>query len=883
VLRAIALLLTVLAAGLAASRQAPPPYRNSRLSVDARVKDLLSRMTLEEKFWQLYMSPGSLDDSAHDYSKGSFGLQIGVGRDGERPSTDAASSDPSLRTAAIARAHAERINAIQRYFVEKTRLGIPIIPFEEALHGLARPGATMFPQAIALAATFDTDLMKRVSTAAAVETRTRGIRQVLSPVVNIADDVRWGRVEETYGEDPYLSAEMGRAFVSAFEAASIVTTPKHWVANVGEGGRDSYPVEHSERRLQERYFPPFEVAVREARARSVMTAYNSVDGQPATQNRRLLNEILKGDWAFRGFVISDAAATGGATVLHMTEPNTPTAAAHAWNSGLDVVFQSTYPQHRPYLDAVQKGLVSVAVIDAAVTRVLRAKFELGLFEQPYVEPAQAAARAGHADHRALALEAARASIVLLRNDAHTLPFDPDVKSIAVIGPDAVEARLGGYSGPGVAPVSILEGLRQRLGAGVTVRHVAGPGRDAREYAVVPAEALEINGEYWDNNRLEGAPRLTRADARIDFRWTLNSPGRGIPFDWYSVRWTGTLTAPAGGIARLGVEGNDGYRLWVDERLVIDNWRKQSYGAKLATVGLKPGPHAVKLEFFESTGIARVKLIWDVGVSADESSKRIQEAVELARASQVALVVAGVTEGEFQDRAFLKLPGRQEELIQAVAATGTPVVVVLIGGSAITMSPWLDTVGAVVHAWYPGEQGGLAVADVLAGRHNPSGRLPITFPITEGQLPLSYNHKPTGRGDDYVDLTGMALFPFGFGLSYTTFEYSALRIAPATIGPTGRTTIRCRVKNTGARAGHEVVQLYLRDVLGSVARPVMELKGMRRIHLEPGAETEVSFDVGPEHLRFLDAHMKWIVEPGVTRVMIGASSEEVRLRGEIIVK
>jgi beta-glucosidase len=882
-MRTLAVLSLALLALEPASVRQDPPYRNRKLPVDARVKDLLARMTLEEKFWQLYMSPGSLDDPAHDYSKGAFGLQISVRRDGEKRSMEAGSLDPAIKAAGLARAHAERINAIQRFFVEKTRLGIPIIPFEEAVHGLAREGATMFPQAIALAATFDTELMKRVTAAIAAETGSRGIRQVLSPVVNIADDVRWGRVEETYGEDPYLSAEMGRAFVEAFEQAGVVTTPKHFVANVGEGGRDSYPIEHSERRLQERYYPPFEVSVREARARSVMTAYNSVDGQPATQNRRLLNEILKREWAFGGFVISDAAATGGATVLHMTEPNTPTAAAHAWNTGLDVVFQSTYPQHRPYLDAVQRGLVDVAVIDAAVTRVLRAKFELGLFENPYVDPAQAAARAGHADHRALALESGRASIVLLKNEGHTLPFDPDVKSVAVIGPDAVEARLGGYSGPGIAPVSILEGLRQRLGAGVSVRHASGPGREHREYVVVPADALKVTGEYWDNNRLEGAPRMTRADSRIDFRWTLNSPGRGIPFDWYSVRWTGTLVAPAAGVAQLGVEGNDGYRLWVDDALVIDNWRKQSYGARLAKVGLKPGSHAIKLEFFESTGIARVKLIWDVGVSADEASRRIDEAVALARASQVAVVVAGVEEGEFRDRAFLKLPGRQEDLIQAVAAAGKPVVVVLIGGSAITMSPWLDKASAVVDAWYPGEQGGLAVADVLAGRHNPSGRLPVTFPVTEGQLPLSYNHKPTGRGDDYIDLTGMALFPFGFGLSYTTFEYAALRIEPAAMGPSEKATIRCRVRNTGTRAGHEVVQLYLRDVLGSVARPVMELKGMRRVFLEPGAETEVSFQVGSEHLRFLDEHMKWVVEPGVTRVMIGASSEDIRLRGELIVK
>ncbi len=880
VLRGLWLLAAVLALlGPAAPPTAQVPrYRDPRLAAADRARDLLARMTLEEKFWQLYMSPGSLDDPAHDYSKGSFGLQISTGRERGRTGGAPASA------ADIARAHAERINAIQRFFVEKTRLGIPIIPFDEAVHGLAREGATMFPQAIALAATFDVDLVRRVSAAIARETGSRGIRQVLSPVVNIANDVRWGRVEETYGEDPYLSAEMGRAFVDAFETAGIVSTPKHFVANVGEGGRDSYPIEHSERRLRERYFPPFEIAVREARARSVMTAYNSVDGLPATQNAWLLDRVLKGDWGFGGFVISDAAATGGATVLHMTEPNTPAAAAHAWRSGLDVVFQSSYPQYRPYWDAVERGLVPPAVIDAAVLRVLRAKFELGLFDRPYVDPDRAAVLAGHADHLQRALEASRASIVLLKNDDHLLPLDPDVKTVAVIGTDATEARLGGYSGPGIAPVSILEGFRRRLGAGVTVRHAPGPGRDRREYIVVPAEALKVTGEYFDNNRLAGTPRFTRTDARIDFRWTLNSPGRGIPFDWYSVRWTGTIVAPPAGVRRLGVEGNDGYRLWVDDALAIDNWRKQSYGARLATVDLAPGSsHTFKLEFFESTGVARVQLVWDAGVSTDEDGRRIEEAVSLARASQASIVVAGVEEGEFRDRALLKLPGRQEELIQAVAATGKPIIVAIVGGSAVTMSPWLDRVGAVLHVWYPGEQGGLAVADVVTGRHNPSGRLPITFPMAEGQLPLSYHHKPTGRGDDYVDLTGMALFPFGFGLSYTTFEYSDLRIEPASMGPSDRATVRCRLKNTGTRAGHEVVQLYVRDVLASVARPVLELKGARRIYLEPGAEREVAFELGPEHLRFLDEHMQWVVEPGVIRVLVGASSRDLRLRGELAVR
>ena len=881
----IGLIVSVVAFVSQAAPQSTPPYKRANLPIEQRVSDLLSRMTLEEKFWQLFMIPGDLDNPANDYSNGAFGLQIGLTGGGSSP----------------AREHAARINAIQRYFVEKTRLGIPIIPFEEAVHGLTREGATMFPAAVGLAATWNVDLMAQISTAIAAETRSRGIRQVLSPVVNIADDVRWGRVEETYGEDPFLSATMARVYVSTFERAGVVTTPKHFVANVGEGGRDSYPVFWNERALHERFFPAF-VAALEAGARSVMAAYNSVDGLPAHQNRRLLNDILKRDWGFKGYVISDASGTSGATVLHMTEASTATAAQRAYAAGLDVVFQSSYGQQRPYLDAFQRGLIPVAQIDAAVTRVLRVKFELGLFEQPYVDEAAAAAANGSDAHRLLARQAARESIVLLKNDRGALPLAKSA-TVAVIGVDAQEVRLGGYSGPGVKKTSILDGVRAAAGSAANVRFEPGPGRAIHEFDTVPATQLSsgpaekpargLAGEYFDNPRLEGAPRLTRTDARIDFRWTLNSPGRGIPFDWYSARWTGTLTVPDSGVSRIGVEGNDGYRLYLDDALVIDNWRKQSFGTKTTRVSFAPGStHRIRLEFYETTGIARVKLIWDAGV-VDDSRAAIERAVALAKTSDAAVIVAGVEEGEFRDRARLGLPGRQPELIEAVAATGKPVIVVTIGGSAITM-PWLDRASAVLHAWYPGEAGGDALADILFGDANPAGRLPITFPMHEGQLPLHYNHKPTGRGDDYVDLTGMPLFPFGHGLSYSTFEYSGLVIEPssrysfppASSGKESRLdgfTIQCTVTNTGKRGGDEVVQLYIRDVLGSVARPVMELRGFRRVPLKPGESRQLTFTLGPAELRMLDEKMNWIVEPGVFRVMIGASSEDIRLRGQFTVK
>ena len=744
------------------------------------------------------------------------------------------------------------------------------------MHGLARPGATVFPQAIALAATWDTNLVSRVANAIARETRSRGIRQVLSPVVNIASDVRWGRVEETYGEDPLLASLMGVTFVSAFERRGVVATPKHFVANVGEGGRDSYPIDAGPRALEERFFPPFRAAIAHGHAQSVMTAYNSVDGSPATQNRHLLNDILKGAWGFSGFVISDAAATGGATVLHHTEASTASATQHAFAAGLDVVFQSSYQEHRPYLEAFRRGLVPESVVDASVARVLRAKVELGLFEHPYVNPDSAAYWNGNPAHRVLAREAARAGIVLLKNEA-ALPLAKTVRSIAVIGTDASEARLGGYSGPGIQVTSILDGIRAAVGPTTTVRYAPGPGRSGRDYVIVPQEQLPggLHGEYFDNPGLDGQPRVVRTDPRIDFGWTLNSPAPEIPYDWYSVRWTGTVVAPATGVHRVGIEGNDGYRLYLDDRLLIDDWTKRSYGARLVDVDLAPGTsHLIRLEYLETTGNATLKLVWDAGVARDWRT-RIDMAVTVARASDVAVIVAGIEEGEFRDRAFLGLPGHQSELIDAVAATGRPVIVVLVGGSAITMAPWLERVAGVLDAWYPGEAGGLAVADVLFGDYNPAGRLPITFPMAEGQLPLYYDHKPTGRGDDYVDLTGQPLFPFGYGLSYTRFEYSSLEIEPG--------LVRCRVKNVGERAGDEVVQLYLHNDLASVAQPVIALKGFTRIHLGPGEERVVTLRLGPDELRLLDRDLHWVVEPRQVRVMVGASSRDIRLRGLLTVR
>jgi beta-glucosidase len=852
----VAALLLAHAGGAAAQA----PYRNPALPVEARVRDLLGRMTVEEKFWQLFMLPGNRTDPAHDYSHGVFGLQD--------------------RRAADARRDAAAYDALQHYFVDSTRLGIPMLAFEEGVHGVMRRGATVFPAAIALAATFDTARVGAVAAAIAGEARSRGIRQLLAPVINIATDVRWGRVEETYGEDPYLTTVMGRTYVRALERRGVIATPKHFVANVGAGGRDSYPIDPSPRALGELHFPPFRAAIQEAGAGSVMASYNSVDGVPASQNAALLNGTLRRDWGFGGFVISDQSAVGGAVALHRTEASTATATRHALEAGLDVIFQSSYPEHRPYLAAVRGGTIAAATIDSAAARVLRAKLRLGLFERPYVDPDSA--RMPDDAARALARDAARASLVLLRDERETLPLRADVPSVALLGTDAAEARLGGYTIDSARGVSILEGLRARLGD--RVRYAPGPGRTSEPFAVVGREAFDtLQGEYFDNITLAGAPRVVRRDAQIDFRWTFNAPAQGIANDWYSVRWTGRLRAPAGGVRHIGVEGNDGYRLYLDGKLVIDDWRKQSYRTTLVPVALAAGTtHDVRLEFFEGAGNARVRLVWDAGPPKDADA-RIDSAVALARRSAAAVVVAGIEEGEFRDRASLALPGRQEELIRRVAATGTPTAVVLMGGSAITMSRWIDSVGAVLVAWYPGGEGGHAIADVLSGDAAPGGRLPVTFPLAEGQLPLSYFHEPTGRGDDYVDLTGAPAFPFGFGLSYTTFAYDSLRVEPRVLPDDGRAAVSFRVRNTGPRTGDAVPQLYVRDVVASVARPVLALKGFARVALAPGEARTVTIALDARDLRLLDERGRWVTEPGVYRVLVGASSRDIRLRGEIEVR
>ncbi|MEI7980816.1 MAG: glycoside hydrolase family 3 C-terminal domain-containing protein, partial [Bacteroidota bacterium] len=862
-------------------------YKNPSLPVETRVNDLLSRMSTEEKFWQMFMIPCDSGDSIEKFSNGIFGLQW---RPAGKPDTAGLKTgrNPVLQ----AREMTSGINFIQKFFVEKTRLGIPVIFFEEALHGLMAEGATSFPQSIALAATWDTSLMSRVAGCIAQETKSRGIRQVLSPVVNIASDVRWGRIEETYGEDPLLASRMGVAYVSPFEKAGVVTTPKHFLANLGDGGRDSYPADFSERLLEEVYITPFRACFVQGGSRSVMTSYNSLNGSPCSANNWLLHEKLNKEMHFSGYNISDACAVGGANVLHHTASDYADASAKAINNGLDVIFQTEYEHYKLFIPPFLDGRIDMKTIDSAVARVLRIKFQLGLFEHPYVDENEAGKWNGNPGHKLLAREAAAKSFVLLKNEKNILPLKKNLQTIAVIGPDAVEARLGGYSGQGNNPINILTGIKNKLGDACQVLYSPGCGRQSSEWAVIPSSALftemygktenGLKGDYFNTIDLDGNPVLTRKDNELNFRWTLYSPDPKINYDFFSVRWTGKLKAPATGRFRIGLDGNDGYRLYLDGKLLINNWKKESYATRLTEFDFeKEREYDIRIEFFESSGSVCLKLVWNMGMVNDWQA-RVADAVGMVEKSDVAIVVAGIIEGEGFDRARLNLPGHQEEMINRIALTGKPVIVVLVGGSAITMSNWVDHVNGILDIWYPGEEGGNAVADVLFGDFNPAGRLPVTFPVTEGQLPLVYNHKPTGRNDDYGDLTGQPLFPFGFGLSYTKFEYSNLRFDKYEFAAYDSATVRFKVRNTGHTDGEEAVQLYIRDEISSVSRPIRELRGFQRIFLKAEEEKEVGFTITPELLRMLNEQMEWVVEPGDFRIMIGASSKDIRLRGVVTV-
>ena len=846
----------------AAAPQSTAPYQNAALPVEQRVDDLLGRMTLTEKLDQIRSA-----NAESVWQEPARTTGWGEVYDILRP----------LET----RAAAEKANEVQR-LAQGSRLGIPIIIRDEALHGLISNGGTSFPQSIALAATWDPELAGREAQAIAEEAKARGVRRVLCPVINVIRDARWGRVEETFGEDPLLTSRLAVPYVRGFEQHGVASTPKHFAVNAGDGGRDSHAIEISEQELREIYLAPFEAVVREGGARSIMPAYNSVNGQPCAANHHLLTDILRDEWGFTGVAGSDYGGASGIVDAHLMGLTPPEAAAKCINAGLVIEWPDVNLWGQPLEDAVAGGLVSMATIDDAARRMLRNKFELGLFEDRFVDPEAAVRIVQSPEHHAIALEAARKSIVLLKNKDRVLPLGKDVASIALIGADAnVPVPLGGYSGTNVPRSSILQALQVAVpGAKIEWAKGVDIAPDTAQPAVPASQLAEVRGEYFANRTLQGEPTAVQQDARLDFEWD-KDPAPGVPATDFSARWTGRLMPPSSGEFTVTTTSDDGVRLWLDDQLVIDHWTDHAPTTDKAAIRVEQGrPVAFRLEYYQAGGGAVLRLGWGADGAVDPG---LQEAVDLARRSKVAIVVAGIREGEGQDRSSLDLPGRQEELIQRVAASGTPTVVLLLAGAPVTMEHWVEAPAAILDAFYPGQEGPRAIADVLFGDVNPSGKLPITFPRSVGQCPLYYDLEPSGRGYDYVDGSGQPQFEFGFGLGYSPFEYANLKTESTGRGADTVFRISFELKNAGQRDGDEIVQLYTHDVVASRVRPIKELKQFERVSLKAGESRTVQLELTARELAFWNDAMQHVVEPGEFELMIGASSKDIRLKGSVRVE
>ena len=859
-------------------------YQNTALSPEERAKDLLGRMTLKEKVGQLnqrlygfriYERQGeefTLTDEFKEEVERMGGLGVLYGLYRADPW-----ADKDEKTGIVPELSAKAYNMVQHYVMEHSRFGIPMMMSSECPHGHQALGGGLLPVNLAAGATFDPALLSEGYKACGKQLKSGHVELALMSALDMARDPRWGRSEECYSEDPCLAAAMAKAAVTGMQSTGVGSVAKHFCAQ-GEttGGVNASAARIGERELREIHFPSAKACC-EAGVEGIMAAYNEIDGVYCHRNAWLLRDVLRGEMGFDGIVMADGLAVD---FLKNTEGDTLHAAVAARKAGVDV---SLWDEAFGRLgEAVDQGLLEESQIDEAVLRVLKLKFEKGLFEHPYIDENEAEKWNACSAHRKLALEAARRSIVLLKNENRVLPLSKQVKRIALIGQDAAQARLGGYSGPGVDKVSILDGLKNRLGDRAIIRYEEGCKRINPEYLTVPTYYLStldglpgLEGRYFNNISYEGVPDLKRIDKRIQFSWTLFAPDSCLAVDWFSVEWNGKLKSPVSGTYRLGLEGNDGYQLTVDGKVLVDKPYKTSFGHTLVPFTFEKGKeYDIRIRFYENTKNARIRFVWDVDTKNEDQS--IEQAVQAARESEIAIVVVGIEEGEFRDRGYLALPGRQEELIRRVAATGKTTVVVLIGGSAVVMSEWQDQVPAVLNAWYPGVEGGNAVADVLFGDYNPSGKLPITYPIHEAQLPLNYSHKPTGRSDDYLNLTGEPLFPFGHGLSYTTFEYGKAEIDKKVVQQGESLRVRIPVTNTGNRSGAEIVQLYVSDLKSSLPRPKKELKGFKKVDLQPGESQIVEFEIDESKLSYFDDKKHaWVAEPGKFEILIGASSSDIR--------
>jgi beta-glucosidase len=761
-------------------------YKNPEYSVNERVADLISCMSVEEKAAQMMgvwndKKETLIDENGQfdlEKAQRSFAHGNGIGQVG-RPSDAGKDEEASHEAGFNARQTVELTNAIQNFFIENSRLGIPVFFHEECLHGLASKHATSFPQPIALAGTFNTELVEALYTMTAEETRKRGGHQALTPVVDVARDPRWGRVEETFGEDPYLVSQMGVAAVKGFQGDAsftdknrVIATLKHFAAHgQPESGQNCAPVNVSERVLRETFLMPFKEAIEEAGVISVMPSYNEIDGVPSHANEWLLRDVLRGEWGFKGFTVSDYYAIWELfdrpdTHGHFLAEDRKKAAELAIKAGVNIEF----PEPDCYLnivDLVKEGRIDELMLDELIEPMLYWKFKMGLFEDPYLDPEEAERISGSEENRKIALRAAQEVITLLKNENNILPLNKNkMKRVAVIGPNADVSLLGGYSGAPKVNVSVLEGVKAALGEDVEVIYHEG--------------------------------------------------------------------------CKITVGGR-----WEEDAVVHSN--------------------------------------------PEDDLKSIAEAAEIAKTADVVILAIGGNDQTSReawslkhmgDRTDLDLFGLQDELVDAIADTGVPTVALIYNGRPLSINNVAEKVDGILECWYGGQEAGHAAASVLFGDFNPGGKLPITFPKSVGQLPMFYNHKPSARRGFLLD-DAKPLYPFGFGLSYTTFELSQPVLNESTISVDGETSVSVTVTNTGDVAGSEVVQMYIRDKYSSVTRPVKELKGFKKVFLEPGQSEIVSLPITKKSLAFYDIRMNYVVEPGDFEIMVGTSSRDEDLSSTIL--
>jgi beta-glucosidase len=749
-------------------------YRNPKLAPERRTKDLLARMTLEEKaaqmicVWQQKAETLVDADGRFDQAKARAAFKQGHGLGQVGRLSDAGKGLDARRMAELA-------NIIQRFFLEESRLGIPVIIHEECLHGHAAIGGTSFPQPIGLGATFDPELIESLYAMTALEARARGAHQALTPVVDVARDPRWGRVEETFGEDPFLVSRMGIAAVRGFQGDAtfrdktrVIATLKHFAAHgQPESGMNCAPANVSERVLRETFLYPFEQAIRHGGAISVMPSYNEIDGVPSHANRWLLRDVLRKEWGFQGFTVSDYYAIWELSYRpdthgHFLAEDKKEACVLAVEAGVNIEL----PEPDCYLhlvELVRKGVLKESQLDQLVAPMLLWKFRMGLFDDPYVDPEHAAAVAGCDAHRALALQAARETVTLLKNEDGLLPLNASaIQTIAVIGPNADRPMLGGYSGRPAHCSTVLDGVQARVPKTVKVLYCEGC-------------KITQPGSWNQDEVLPSDPEQDRTLIAAAVR-----------------------TARKADVIVLAIGGN--------EQTSREAWSLKHMG----------------------------------------------------------------------DRTSLDLIGRQDQLVRALLAVGKPMVVLLFNGRPLSIRDVAESVPAILECWYLGQETGTAIAEVLFGDANPSGKLPITIPRSVGHVPAYYDHKPSARRGYLFDDVS-PLFAFGFGLSYTTFEFSPPRLSKTRIRRDGSTRLSVDVTNTGKRAGAEIVQLYIRDLVASVTRPVKELKGFQRVVLQPGETRTVVFEITSELLAFWDVNMHYTVEAGDFELMTGNSSRDCDLQ------